>query len=129
VEPTTLNAAVYRWVAQTRLGQTAEAKQELRETVGKSPNVKTGGWSTKVAAFILGDIDQKALLAAAQNEEAQATADQLCEGWFIAGQVQLAAGNNAEAENCFRQSVAAGKKSFGEYALAEAELARLAAKK
>jgi lipoprotein NlpI len=112
--------AFYRCVAQMRLGKTEEAKKELGGALAERKVAEADEWPSTIADFLLGKVDEAALLEGAGNNGAQQ-----CEAWYFAGVVRLTAGRKAEAAECFRKSVATELKSFTEYRLARGELMRL----
>jgi lipoprotein NlpI len=112
--------AFYRCVALMRRGKTEEAKRELGAALAERKVAEAGDWPSTIADFLLGKVDEAALLKGAGNSGAQQ-----CEAWYFAGVVRLTAGRKAEAAECFRKSVATELKSFTEYRLARGELMRL----
>ncbi|HEV7401782.1 MAG TPA: hypothetical protein VGO11_02605, partial [Chthoniobacteraceae bacterium] len=82
-------------------------------------------WPSRIADFLLGKLDEAALLTAAEAPDAKKTRQQKCEAWYYAGVARLTAGEKAEAASCFRKCVATEVKSYFEYILAQSELPRL----
>jgi lipoprotein NlpI len=113
--------AFYRCVAQMRLGKTAEAKKELGDALDKRTEAEADEWPSKIAGFLLGKLDEAALLRAAENKDPKTNGWQQCEAWYFAGVMR----QKAEAAYCFRKCVATELKSFTEYRLARGELTRL----
>ena len=124
-DPNDFYAALYRCVAQMRLGESWEAKKQLTAALGQRRGAKPGDWPSRVAEFLLGQLDEAALLTAAEDANAEKTRGQKCEAWFYAGVARLAAEQKAEAASCLRKCVATEEKSYFEYEMAQAELRRL----
>jgi tetratricopeptide (TPR) repeat protein len=120
-----LAVALYRCVAQMRLGQSEEAKKELGAALDGRRGGHPGDWPAKAAEFLLGRIDEAALLTAAEAPGEQPARERKCDAWYFAGEARLAAGDQAAAAHCFRQSVATELPGLFEYASALSELKRL----
>jgi lipoprotein NlpI len=110
----------YSYVVQVRLGQAEQARSELRAHVQDIRESRSGDWFPALAGFLLGEIDEATLLAAAAN--GAKAREQRCEASYFAGMARLFAGQRTEAAECFRQSLATGRTNFAEYAFAKAEL-------
>lgn len=108
-----------------RLGKIEEAKKDLGTALEERQVAEAGDWPSKIAEFLLGKLDEAALLRAAEHKNPETNGWQQCEAWYFAGIARLTAGQPAEAADCFRKSTATGLKSFSEYRLARGELARL----
>ena len=111
--------ALYRWMAQTRFGGRADAMDELRAALGRASSLPDS-WAGIVARFLLGQSDEASLLRAAAEDRAR-----ICQAWYFAGVVRLAAGEKAAARACYRKCVATEAKTLPEYLLGVAELAPL----
>ncbi|MEO6789102.1 MAG: tetratricopeptide repeat protein, partial [Chthoniobacteraceae bacterium] len=114
--------ALLACVVRTRMGQGEAARKELHAWLEKRGDAKRDGWVSKLGSFMLGTLDEAALLKAADSPDAKKTNGQRCEAWSYAGMQRLAAGQKAEAGDCFRKCVATEQKAFTEYTLASAEL-------
>lgn len=119
----------YGWLfscaVRMRSGQIESARGELRDNLKKRRGGKRGDWFSKLASFLLGELDEAALLAAAGEGTMAKARDQLCEAWYFAGMAHLSAAQRAEAADCFGRCIGTGRKSFAEHSLAEAELRAL----
>jgi lipoprotein NlpI len=113
---------LYAHVLQVRMGKGDAARAELRAAVAKLADPKPGEWFLALAGFLLGDIDEPALLATAGKGSASAVRDQQCEAWYFAGMARLFAGQRAEAADYFRLCVAMGRSHLAEHSFAKAEL-------
>ena len=118
---------LYAHVLQLRLGKSAGARDGLRDGVAGLAESKPGEWFLALAGFLLGDIDEAALLAAAENGGSSQVRDQRCEAMYFAGMARLLAGQPAEATERFRQSIATRKSNLAEHLFAKAELRTLEA--
>jgi lipoprotein NlpI len=112
----------YAHVLQVRLGKSDQARAELRAAVENVRDSNPGDWFLALAGFLLGDIDEPALLAAAEKGGSSKATDQRCEAWYFAGMARLFAVQPAEAAEYFRQSIATRKTNFAEHSFAKAEL-------
>ncbi len=117
---------LYAYVLQVRLGKAGEARDALRAGLASLAASKPGDWFLTLGAFLLGEIDEAALLAAAG--EGSQVRDQRCEAWYFAGMARLFAAQPAEAAECFRQSIATRKTNLAEHLFAKAELLALEAR-
>ena len=82
-------------------------------------------WVSSLFAACLGEIKSEELLDAARKAPAPAiAAGQLCEAYFVLGQLHLASGKPAAARAAFKAAVATNITVFVEYIWALAELAR-----
>jgi tetratricopeptide (TPR) repeat protein len=126
-DPSDFYTALYRCAAQMRFEQAAAAKTALRQVVENEK--EPGEWNSKIAGFLLGEIDEKTLLAAAETSDAETTREHRCEAWFFAGIAQFSGGKKDAAADCFRKCLATEAKDLEEYRMAEAELGRMEAKK
>jgi lipoprotein NlpI len=119
---------LYAHVLRVRLGKGDQARAELRAAVEQIRDSKPGDWFLALAGFLLGDIDEAGLLAAAGQGGTSKARDQRCEAWYFAGMARLSAGQRAEAAECFRQGLATRKTNFAEHSFAKAELEALEAR-
>lgn len=115
-------------VVQMRLGQSDTGRKELRAALDRRWDGKPGDWVSKLGDFLLGKLDEAALLEAADSPDAKKTRGQRCEAWYFAGMRHLAAGRKEDAASCFRKCIATEQKDFDEYKYATAELKWLEAK-
>lgn len=113
---------LYAHVLQVRLGKMEQARAELRAVVAKLADSKPDEWFLALAAFLLGELDEAALLAEAGKGAASKVRDQRCEARYFAGMARLFAGQQAEAAECFQQSIATGRSNLAEHSFAKAEL-------
>jgi len=83
------------------------------------------GWIKTIGLFVADRLDEKALLAAAEEKDAVPALNRQCEAFYYIGMKRLSNGDKAGARDFFRKSVATGVREYTEYQFAAAELARL----
>jgi lipoprotein NlpI len=86
------------------------------------------GWTKTIGLFMADRLDEKALLAAAEKQDAVPVSNRQCEAFYYIGMKRLFNGDRAGARDFFRKSVATGVREYTEYQFAAAELARLASR-
>jgi lipoprotein NlpI len=118
---------LYAYLLQVRLGKDG-ARAGLRAAVAGLAEPRPGEWFLALAGFLLGDIDEAALLAAAGKGSVSTGRDQECEAWYFAGMARLLGGQRAEAADCFRLGIAMGRSHLAEHSFAKAELEALEAR-
>ena len=116
---------LFSCVVGMRLGEIEPARGALRDNLKNRRGGNSGDWFSTLAGFLLGELDEPALLAAAKGGSMARARDQLCEACCFAGMARLSAGQRSEAADCFRRSIGTGRKNLAEYSLAEAELRAL----
>jgi lipoprotein NlpI len=107
-------AMLYRFLARSRAGESAEAGLEA-----DARRLKTKEWPFAVTELYLGRRSPAETLAAA------AKPDQKCEAQFYIGQWHVVKGNRADAETALQAAVDTCPKTFVEYRAAVVELKRL----
>ncbi len=113
---------LYRQALQLRLGQ---ATPEFVPTI----TLWKDRWPKTIGQFLSGQLDEAALLAAAENPGAEPVDGQKCEAFYFIGMTRLRQGDPVGAREYFQKSVATGVKDYNEYLLSGAELARLEARR
>jgi tetratricopeptide (TPR) repeat protein len=86
-----------------------------------------GGWIKTIGLFVADQLDEQALLAAAEKKDAVPALSRQCEAFYYIGIKRLFNGDKAGARDFFQKSVATGVREYTEYQFAAAELARLGA--
>src|SRR5262249_17964929 len=117
------------WLIKSRTGKTTEATTELKNYMQTRPLVNDDGWYLALAAFVAGDLTEKALLKSAEEGQATRVNEKKCEAYFYAGMKNLLAGRKTVAANYFQSSIDTAQKNFTEYQSSKAELKRLDEKK
>jgi lipoprotein NlpI len=117
------------WLIRTRLGETEPATIGLRTYLDNRKTDKPDDWPSQIARFFSGQLTEPGLLKAAENTDKNTEAGQLCEAWFYSGTKHLIDGDKVTAVDYFNKCLATGKKDFGEYQSAAAELKFLNAEK
>jgi hypothetical protein len=108
-------------------------RQDLLWRMGRAPEdfskslagFKEGGWTKTLAQFFWGELDEKALLAAAEKSEGEPVSEQRADAYYYIGSMRLSKGEQAGARASFRKCRSAGMKGDDEYHFAGAELERL----
>ncbi|MGP8198009.1 MAG: aspartyl protease family protein [Limisphaerales bacterium] len=112
------NAQLHRQMLLCRLGRPAG---DFATTVAGWKD----GWTKTLALFVADQLDETALLAAAQKNDAVPAHGPQCEAFYYIGIKRLCNSDNPGARDFFQKAVATGLRQYVEYQLAVAELARL----
>jgi tetratricopeptide (TPR) repeat protein len=112
------NAQLHRQTLLCRLGR---PPGDFATTVADWHN----GWTKTLGLFVADQLDETALLAAAENNEAVPPSGPQCEAFYYIGMKRLCGGDNPGAKQFFQKAAATGLRQYVEYQLAAAELARL----
>lgn len=115
-------ARVLPWhaVAQSRSGQTAEARSLLETALaGKSPPT---GWTAKVCGFLLDHVAEPEFLDATADANVQEKARRVCEAHYFIGQKQLLREDGNAASDHFREAAGTKQYSLSAYRGARYEL-------
>ena len=83
------------------------------------------GWTQTIARFLAGQLDEAALLEAAQKNNGVAVPEQNGLAWYYIGTMRLSKGDLAGAREMFEKCLHDHLKGDDEYEFAVAELARL----
>jgi hypothetical protein len=104
---------------------TSEAAGVLKPVVvyGVQPQWKDN-WAKTLGLYLVGRLDEKALLAAAKKSDDSA-AERKAMAYYYIGMTHLGKGDKAGAREWFKKCRAAGQTDDNEYGFASAELARL----
>lgn len=113
------------WLIRAEQGQLAAANQELSAYLRSRGPASAHDWLATIGVFLLGQISEADLLAAAGSGDPETDRAQHCEGWFYAGMKRLLADDKQAAANCFKSCLATQESAYDEYMLAQAELRRL----
>jgi lipoprotein NlpI len=116
---------LFLWLMRSRLGESDAANKELAAFLDKRRNAAPEEWTPKVAGYLLGNVSEADLFAAAKSSDAKKERGLLCEAWFFAGMKKLLGGDKAAAADYFRNSIATERTDFIEYQLAQSELKAL----
>jgi lipoprotein NlpI len=92
-----------------------------------SGQIDMSKWPAPIVRLFLGQMTADAVLAAADDFDANTKRDQVCEANFYLGELALQQGTKEEAARLFRLAVADCRKDFAEWAAANAELKALGA--
>jgi lipoprotein NlpI len=103
----------------------APANQKLAAYMTPERRISQEPWTAKVGDFLLGNITEDDLIAAAASPDATKDQGQHCEAWYYAGMKRLLAGDKKVAADDFNRCLATKQTRFTEYRLAEGELEAL----
>ncbi len=117
--------ALWLYLAQVRAGD-PYAQAAL---AANAKRLDLAGWPEPVFRFLLGQIDEQALYAAAGNGDAATIKEQTCEVNFYAGQMGLMTGERARARRLFDKAKRNCLPSYIEYKGAQVEFDRMLKKK
>ena len=120
-------ARFWIWFIRVQHGQEAEADRELADALAHHWNGAPGQWSSQIGRFLLGQITEKAFLAAAAAPTPDRDRSQHCEAWYYAGMIRLLSGDKAAAKEYFQKSLATGDDQSLPYSLAQGQLKMLEA--
>jgi lipoprotein NlpI len=118
-------AHLYLWIIRTRQEQRTTANQDLSDALSKNWNALSDDLASKLAFFLLGQINENDLIAAAESPDLKRDQGQHCEVWYFAGVKRLLSGDKNTAIDYFRKCLGTGEKDYCEYILAKAELRTL----
>ncbi len=90
-----------------------------------SAQIDMSKWPAPIIRLFLGQMTPEAVLAAADDFDANTKRDQVCEANFYTGELALQQGAKEEAARLFRLALADCRKDFAEWAAANAELKAL----
>jgi lipoprotein NlpI len=81
--------------------------------------------TSKIAAFLLGHIDENNLIANAASPDPKREPGQYCKAWYFAGMKRLLSGDTNTAINYFQKCLATNQKEICEYTFAQTQLQAL----
>jgi tetratricopeptide (TPR) repeat protein len=112
------------FLIRSRLGETNEAQKEFNAYVLAIPPAKSGDWTTTIAHFLAGSVDEKELIDQATKSAKRPTdiSGQLCEAYYYAGVKHLLAGDKTGAAELFQKAVDTKEDNFFEFRSARSEL-------
>jgi len=118
-------ARVYLWLIATEQNPQGNADQELSASLQNDWNSPPEDLISKIAAFLLGHINESNLIANAASPDPAREPGQYCKVWYFAGMKRLLAGDMTTAISYFKKSLATEQKDYCEYIFAQAELKAL----
>lgn len=118
-------ARVYLWLIATEKNPQGTADQELSASLQNDWNSPPEDLISKIAAFLLGHINESDLIANAASPDPAREPGQYCKVWYFAGMKRLLAGDMTTAIKYFQKSVATEQNDYCEYIFAQAELKAL----
>ena len=114
------------WLIRAQQGETAAASKELKTFLADQNDPQE--WSSKIGAYLLGEIPEAKLLAAAEDTDAKIASSQKTEAYFYSGMKHLIDGDKSGARERFEKVLEFKKPSFIETSSAKAALKTLSAK-
>jgi lipoprotein NlpI len=118
-------ARIYLWLISTEMHPQGNADQELSTSLLNDWNSPPEDLSSKIAAFLLGHINESDLIANAASPDPSREPGQYCKVWYFAGMKRLLAGDMTTAISYFQKSLATKQNDLCEYIFARAELQAL----
>jgi tetratricopeptide (TPR) repeat protein len=125
LDPTDPYARFHILLLRSRLGETAEAAQELRMFLIQQAPRPTNDWPSHIGRFLAGQENEKQLFGSVEGMNALLHNGYDCEAHFYIGEKKLLAGDQASAEKEFKACIATGANDQNEFAGAKAELQAL----
>jgi tetratricopeptide (TPR) repeat protein len=119
------SARLYIWMISFQENSKGTADQELSTSLQNDWNSTPEDLTSKIAAFLLGHIPEKELIADAASPDPGREPGQYCKVWYFAGMKRLLTGDTAAAVTDFQKCVATDQKDFCEYIFAQAQLQAL----
>jgi tetratricopeptide (TPR) repeat protein len=118
-------ARIYLWLISTEMNPQGNADQELSTSLLNDWNSPPEDLSSKIAAFLLGHINESDLIANAASPDPSREPGQYCKVWYFAGMKRLLAGDMTIAISYFQKSLATKQNDLCECIFARAELQAL----
>ena len=106
---------LWLWLTHSQRDDPEKAKKGLQKYLDKRSKRETGDWYEEIAHFLLGEIDEDTLLAAAVSQDQKLEKERLCEAYFYAAQIHLLNNDKAGAASLLRLCLATGIVDFYEF--------------
>jgi lipoprotein NlpI len=119
------SARLYLWLIATEENPKGTADQDLSTSLLNDWNSTPEDLTSKIGAFLLGHINENALIADAASPDPGREPGQYCKVWYFAAMKRLLAGDTKHAITDFQKTVATQQNNYCEYIFAQAELQRL----
>jgi tetratricopeptide (TPR) repeat protein len=113
------------WMVEGQLGEKVKADGQLQRFLAAHKTSQPTEWPAKIGAFLLDQLSETELVAAAQASDPAVRSGNVCEAWYYAGKKQLIAGDKQAAAKDFQQCIDTNMTAVAEYQIAKIELARL----
>ncbi|HKA33190.1 MAG TPA: tetratricopeptide repeat protein [Candidatus Binatia bacterium] len=120
--PQNVYAVIWRYLTTAKTGDLRSAARELGDNAAK---LREKSWPAPIVDFYLDKIDEKAMYAAAQDEDATKASEHVCEANFYAAEARLLKGMTEQAAALLRTAEKDCPPGFHEAHAARAELKRL----
>jgi tetratricopeptide (TPR) repeat protein len=114
------------FLIECRMGQTEQAKKELAAYIQSIPAAKAGDWTTCIAHFLAGTLNETSFLAQTATTAKRPTdvALQTGDAWYYAGMQHLLAGDKPGALKRFKKCLKVGDDNSDNYTMAKSILGK-----
>ncbi len=116
------SARLYIWLISTEQSPTGNADEELSASLQNDWNSTPEELSSKIAAFLLGHLNESDLIASAASPDPSRERGQYCKIWYFAGMKRLLAGDMTTGVSYLQKCVETGQKDHFELTFAQAKL-------
>ena len=106
---------LWLWLTHSRRDDPEKAQKGLQKYLEKRSERESEDWYEEIAHFLLGEIDEETLLAAAFSQDRKLELEQLCEAYFYTAQLRLLNNDKAGAASLLNLCLATGIVEFYEY--------------
>jgi lipoprotein NlpI len=119
------SARLYLWLISMQQNPNGSADQELSTALLNDWNSPPEDLTSKIAAFLLGHMNESDLIANAASPDTSREPGQYCKVWYFAAMKRLLSGDMTTAIIYFQKSLATNQKDLCEYNFSQAELKAL----
>ena len=124
-DPAADNARLFAWLMATESNANGDIDTELSAALQNDWNSPPEDLTSKIAAFLVGHINENDLIKNAASPDSAREPGQYCRVWYFVGMKQMLGGDNGTASAAFQKSVATGQKDTPEFIFAQARLQEL----
>ena len=122
-------ARLYLWIIRARRGEREEASRELSDLLAHRPTQYVDGWTAKRMEFLVGTVNEEALLKAARTPPTllpSALARRSAQADFLTGVMRMLSGDALNARRLLAECMALDHTPDSPYASAKAEAMAIA---
>lgn len=117
---------LYLFLARCRTGVPANRLRAKKELIGYLEGLSNDeDWFAHLGRFLVGEIDEQALLKRARAGGKDEQREKLCEAMAYIGQKAMIAGDAKKAQACFKKVIETRVGSYMEYSTSDMELRRI----